>query len=287
MSATAVRDLYGVFGDPVDHSLSPEIQAVAFAQVARAAAYLPFHVTPDQLEAAFAGARTLGLKGWNVTLPHKEQAAKLVDSLEGDAAAIKAVNVVVNRGGKLVGYNTDTIAVQKSLDKIKFDVRGQRALILGAGGAARAVAYALGKAGASEVVVANRTFSRARDLCAALAEHDIEAVASPLSLSAMRELLPLSHVVVNATSVGLNAPDQSPLPATLEFDSNAVVVEMIYRPLKTKLLQHARLQHVQTVDGLEILIQQALASLSLWLNKPVDANRLAPLMRTAALEALL
>jgi shikimate dehydrogenase len=287
MTVTALRDLYGLFGDPVDHSLSPEIQAAALGVLSRSSAYLPFHVTPERLEDAFTGARALGLKGWNVTLPHKERAAELVDSLEGDAAVIKAVNVVVNRGGKLVGHNTDTVAVTKALDRVKFDIKGQRALVLGAGGAARAAAYALGHAGASEVVVANRTFSRARDLCALLSKQGIEAIASPLSGSAMRELVPMSQVVVNATSVGLRTPDQSPLPVTVDFDPGAVAIEMVYRPLKTRFLHQAREQHVQTIDGVEILVQQALASLALWLNKPVDANRFGTLMRNAALEALL
>jgi shikimate dehydrogenase len=287
MSVTALRNLYGLFGDPVDHSLSPEIQAVALHQLSRNSAYLPFHVTPDRLEDAFKGARALGLKGWNVTIPHKERAATLVDALEGDAADIKAVNVVVNHDGRLVGHNTDTLAVTKSLDRAKFDVKGQRALVLGAGGAARAAAYALGKAGASEVVVANRTFSRARDLCAVLAEAGIEAIASPLSVAAMRELVPMSQVVVNATSVGLKNADESPLPVSVEFDSSAIAIEMIYRPLKTRFLQQAREQQVYTIDGVEILVQQAIASLAIWFNKPIDANKFGTLMRNAALEALL
>src|SRR4051812_22155035 len=152
MASPAMRDLYGLFGDPVDHSLSPEIQATAFATLARQSAYLRFRIPPDQLKAAFDAARVLGMRGLNITIPHKEKAAELVDSLEGDAAAIRAVNVVHNRDGKLVGFNTDTLAVVNALEQLKFKVKGARALILGAGGAARAAAYALGKAGASEVV---------------------------------------------------------------------------------------------------------------------------------------
>ena len=287
MAALAMRDLYGLFGDPVDHSLSPDIQAIAFSTLARQAAYLPFHVPAGDLAAAFTAARTLHMKGFNVTIPHKEKAAELADALDGDAASIKAVNVVANREGKLVGFNTDTIAVTKSLDKIKFAIAGQRALVLGAGGAARAAAYALGRAGASEVVVANRTFSRARELCAMLAGLGIEAVASPASVNALREMVPMSQIVVNATSVGLKSPDDSPLPATVDFDPAAVAIDMVYRPLKTRFLQQAREQGVQTIDGLDILIQQAIGSLSIWLNRTIDAGRLVPVMRAAGLEALL
>ena len=287
MAATAQRDLYGLFGDPVDHSLSPEVQAAAFQLLARSAAYLPFHVTPDQLPAAFTAARTLGIKGFNVTIPHKEKAAELVDSLEGDAAIIKAVNVVANRGGKLVGFNTDTAAVTGCLDRIRFNVRGHRALILGGGGAARAAAFALGRAGAAEVVIANRTFSKARDLAELLSNNGIEALAAPYSAASLRELLPLSQVVVNATSVGLKSPEQSPIPVTLDFDTNAVAIDMIYRPLKTRFLAHAREQNIHTIDGLDILVSQAISSLAIWLNRAVDVNKLTTVMRAAALEALL
>lgn len=283
----AFRELYGLFGDPVDHSLSPDIQSVAFGTLAKQSVYLPFRIPPELLAEGFTAARTLGMRGFNITIPHKENAAHLVDALEGDAAAIKAVNVVALRDGKLVGFNTDTLAVTRSLDKLKFQVEGQRALVLGAGGAARAAAYALGKGGAAEVVVANRTFARARELCQHLSGLGIEAVASPASPAALRELLPMSQIVVNATSVGLKAPDESPLPSAVEFDTNAVAIDMVYRPLKTKFLATAKEQGIQTVDGIDILVHQGIGALAIWLNKPVDATRLFPAMRAAALEALL
>src|SRR3712207_3744381 len=127
----AVRELYGLMGDPVDHSLSPEIQAAAFSLVAPSAGDVPFRVSARRLADAFAAARILGLRGFNVTIPHKEKAADLVDALEGDAAAIRTVNVVVRQGDRLVGHNTDTAAVLGALAKLRHDVRGQRVLILG------------------------------------------------------------------------------------------------------------------------------------------------------------
>jgi shikimate dehydrogenase len=281
-----MRELYGLFGDPVDHSLSPVIQAVAFDLLARPAAYLPFRIPAGELEAGFAAARQLGIRGLNVTIPHKERAAALVDRLEGDAAAIRAANVVVREDNLLVGHNTDTIAVRTAVERLPFDVAGQRVLVLGSGGAARAAAFALGSAGASEVVVANRTFARARDLCALLSRLGIEAVASPYVSGALRELVPMSQVIVNATSVGLHAPEDSPLPATVDFNPGTVVIDMVYRPLETRLLLHAREQGAQTIDGLEILIRQAIESLRIWLNRPIDAAWMMPAMRAAAIEAL-
>jgi shikimate dehydrogenase len=227
------------------------------------------------------------MRGFNITLPHKERAATLVDSLEGDAADIRAVNVVAARAGNFVGFNTDTLAVTRSLEKAQISAEGRRALVLGAGGAARAAAYALAKAGASEIVVANRNFARARELSSQLAGSGCDVIPSPLSAAAVRELVPLSQIVVNATSLGLNEPDASPLPFDVNFDPSAIAIDMIYRPLKTRFLMHAREQGIQTVDGVEILVHQAIGSLAIWLNRAVDPVKLFPLMRAAALEALL
>lgn len=283
----ALRELFGLMGDPVEHSLSPEIQQAAFQRVARTSAYLPFRVPPERLGSAFDAARVLNLKGFNLTLPHKEAAARLVDALEGDAQAIGAVNVVVNKDGRLVGHNTDTAAVTAALEQHGARIDGARVLVLGAGGAARAAVFALGRAGAGEVVVANRTFRRAQALAMELGKVGIVALASPLTRAAMLEIVPESSIIVNATSVGLNDPSTSPLPLDVTIDSDATVLDLVYRPLKTRLLAQAREAGAQTVDGLDVLVNQGLGALSLWLGKRVDAAKLAPIMRAAALEALL
>lgn len=283
---TALRELYGVFGDPIEHSLSPDIQAEAFSLLNRPAAYLPFRLEQGRLAEAFAAARVLGMRGFNVTIPHKEEAADLVDALEGDAAAIRAVNCVAARDGRLVGFNTDTLAVGQVLKRAGCDLSGQKALVLGAGGAARAAAFALGRAGAAEVIVANRTFDRAREVSAQLVDLGIDALAAPLSAGSLRELVPVCRVVLNATSVGLQAPDASPLPDGITFDADAVAIDMVYRPLKTRFLRQAR-EQATGIDGLDLLIEQAIGSLALWLQRPVDASRLFPRMRAAALEAML
>lgn len=284
---TALRDLFGLIGDPVAHSVSPDIHAAALSRLSKQSAYLPFQVKPENLSTALEGARALGIKGLNVTIPHKEAVAELVDALEGDAAAIRAVNVIVNRAGKLIGFNTDTFAVQAAVERQGFDVQGKRALVLGAGGAARAAAFALGRVGMTEVIVANRTFGRANELCLELSKLGIDAIASPLTPGALKELVPMAQVVVNATSVGLGNADASPLPDDVAFDLDALAIEMVYRPLKTRFLNQARDANIATVDGLDILIHQGIESLRLWLDRPIDATRIAPLMRTAALEALL
>lgn len=282
----AMKDLYGIFGDPIDHSLSPEIQAAALSLVAKQSAYLPFLVSKESLPDAFKAARALALKGFNLTLPHKEEAVKLVDELVGDAESVGAVNVVANRGGRLVGHNTDVLAVRRALEGARVSLKNERVIVLGAGGAARAAAFALGGAGAAEVIVSNRTFSRAADVANAFSQKGLEVFASPLTPAALRELVPGAKLVLNATSVGLNQAERSPLPEDALFREDAVAVDMVYRPLRTKFLRQAREQGIQSIDGLEILVQQALGALQVWLNRPIDAARLAPTMRAAALEAL-
>lgn len=284
---SAIRQLFGLFGSPVNHSLSPEVHGAAFKLLGRQAAYLPFEIAEDQLADGFAAARLLKLAGFNLTQPHKEKALELCDEVAPEAAQIGAVNVVLREGERLLGHNTDAGAVSRAVASQRADLRGQRALVLGAGGAAKAAAFALAKAGCSEVLVANRTFSRAQELASSLSEQGFEILAAPLSAASLRELLPISAVVVNATSVGQNAADESPVPEGAIFDPDAVAVDLVYRPLKTRFLAQAREQGVKTVDGLEILVEQGLGSLALWLDKAVDTTRLAPVMRAAALEGLL
>ncbi len=285
MPTTLVRTLFGVLGE--EPPLSPEMLAAALSLVSRTSACVPFRVADGRLEAAFAGTRALGLAGLAVARPLAQGAAKLVDALEGDAAAMGEATVVVQNEGRLVGHFGATVGLTMLLDQARFDCHGKRALVFGAGKGARGVAYSLARAGASEVIIANRTFQRARDLCERLSGLGAEALAAPASAAAIRELLPMAQVVVNATTVGEGAPDESPLPPSAGFHPDALVLELVQRPLKTRFIRQAQEQGAQVVDGLEVLVHEGLATLQLWLGRPVDASRLVPVMRAAALEALL
>jgi shikimate dehydrogenase len=277
----AQRDLYGLFGDPVAHSLSPALHAAAFSRLAPASAYLPFRVPAGRLAEAVAAARVLGVRGLNVTTPHKDAIATLIDGLEGDAASTGAVNVVVRRGERLVGCNTDTVAVRTALADRGANLRGLPALVFGAGGAAKAAAHALATLGA-EVRIANRSTARARALAESIRRAGGRAQVVEGDLAAH---LRACGVVVQATSVGFLDADASPISDEATLAPGAFALELVYRPLETRFLSQARRSGAVVVDGLELLVRQAVASLALWLDRDVPMDVWLPRLRAAALES--
>ncbi|MDZ7733436.1 MAG: shikimate dehydrogenase [Acidimicrobiia bacterium] len=262
-----------MIGSPIRHSLSPVIFNAAFAASGRDDVFLAFEVGEADVPAALAGARALGFLGLSVTMPDKEVAARAVDRLTPAAEALGAVNSVRVRPEGTLGHNTDGAGFVDALEAdAGLRVAGARVGVVGAGGAARAVTVALADAGASEVVVVNRT--RERAVTAA-------ALASVARVGAVDELAGVD-LLVNATSVGM-APggDQLPVPVDV-LDAGQVVCDVIYWPAETPLLRAARERGATTVGGLGMLVHQAGHSYRLWLDEepPLDE------MRRAAREAL-
>jgi 3-dehydroquinate dehydratase/shikimate dehydrogenase len=256
--------VYGVIGDPVGHSLSPLMQNAAFAVRRMDAVYLPFLV--HDLKDFLAAVEPLGIRGFSVTLPHKQRILSHLDDCDPLAQKIGAVNTVVVRGrGKLYGYNTDYVGVLRTLEQ-RIPLRGSRVLIFGAGGAARAVAFALARAGAAVCVCARRP-ARARSLAAAVGG---EAVARN---RVRREFF---DAIVNATPVGMHPlVGRSPLEAR---DLNCrLVFDTIYRPRTTKLLRLAARRGIETVSGLDMFVAQGAAQWEIWTGEraPVEAMRRA------------
>ena len=262
------------------HSLSPVLHAAAFAEFSPGSTYRPLDVAPDQLAEAIAALRTQGVGGLNVTTPHKEAIIALLDGLDAEAAAIGAVNVVARRKGRLIGFNTDVLAVRTALEWD--DLRGSPALVLGAGGAAKAAAHALASAGA-RVVVANRTRARAEALVASLPAGGLVIGDDTESLAAW---LPRCAAVVQATSVGFHDAGAAPLPDGLAFAPGAAALELVYRPLETRFLRQARAGGARVVDGLELLVRQAVGSLALWLERDVPMDVWLPRLRAEAVKSL-
>ena len=261
--------VYGVIGDPIGHSLSPAMQNAGFAARRINAVYLPFLVR--DLKDFLDAAGPLGIRGFSVTLPHKERIVDLLDDCDPLAARIGAVNTVVARGGgKLYGYNTDYVGVLRALER-RMPLRGSRVLIVGAGGVARAVAFALAQAGSSVCVCARRP-AKAKSLARAL-----EGEAVPWS-ELRRQFF---DAIVNATPVGMHPHVQeSPLDAR-ELNCR-LVFDTIYRPRVTRLLQLAARRGIDTVSGVEMFVAQGTAQWEIWTGAraPVDA------MRRAVLSAL-
>lgn len=261
--------VYGVIGDPIAHSLSPQMQNAAFHARRMDAVYLPFLVR--DLRDFLSGIEPLGIRGFSVTLPHKQKILRHLDDCDSLASAIGAVNTVVVRGaGKLYGYNTDYIGVLRALQQ-RISLRASRVLIFGAGGAARAVAFALAQSGAAVCVCARRALE-AKKLARAVGG---EAVAR----SRLRK--EFFDAIVNATPVGMfPAVERSPL-APDELNCR-LVFDLIYRPVKTKLLRLAAQRGIETVSGLEMFLAQGAGQWEIW------TGERAPLaaMRRAVLDAL-
>jgi shikimate dehydrogenase len=272
VTITASTKVAGVIGSPVGHSLSPALHNAAFAAAGADWVYGAFEVPPGRGAAAVEAMRTLGLAGLSVTMPHKEDVAAAVDELDPAAAALRSVNtIVVLADGRLRGHSTDGDGLVAALRHGEADPAGKRVAVLGAGAAGRAVVDGLRRAGAAQIVVVNRSGDKA-DAAAELA-----AGRGRVGTSAeIRDC----DIVVNATSVGMGTED-------LPFDVSLlrpghVVVDLVYHPLDTSLLRHARQRGARTIDGLEMLVHQAALQQELWLGTLADTR----VMRAAAVREL-
>ncbi len=255
--------LCGIFLHPAGHTRSPAMHNAAFAALDIDAVYLAFDVPPARLGAAIAGARALGVRQLAISLPHKQAVMAHLDAVDDVARTIGAVNTVTRVDERLLGANTDWLGIARALGR-ETELAGRRAVVLGAGGTARAAVYALTRGGA-RVRVLNRTPERARALARELGAEG----AGPLSALADEA----HDVLVNTTSVGL-ASELSPVPAeALRPDS--VVLDAVYDPLETRLLRDARARGARTVSGKWMLVEQALEQLRLWTGRAPDAAVLA------------
>lgn len=250
----AQTQLYGIIGNPVWHSLSPIIHNGAFRRMGLNAVYLAFEV--KDLKEALSGIRELGIRGVSVTLPFKNQIIPFLDKVEDVAGKIKAVNTLLNEGEKLTGYNTDWRGALEALEE-KVDLNGKRVVLLGAGGAARAIGFAL-KTRDCEVIISNRTIDRGAGLA-----KELMCIHQPLSSIEGLDV----NVIINATSAGMYPCDEgSPLPKKV-LKKGMTVMDIVYRPLQTKLLRDAEEIGCQTINGLEMLSHQGAAQLEIWTGK--------------------
>lgn len=256
----------GVIGWPVEHSLSPAIHNAAFASLGMDWAYVPLPVAPGAMRAAADGLVGLGFRGANVTMPHKTEAADLADELAEDARRLRAVNTLVVDRDRLHGHNTDTPGFDRFLRRdAGFDPAGRSALVLGAGGAARAVALALALAGAAELRVAVREVGRADDLLLAIEGMELDVEVVPFDEAGGRR----ADLVVNATPVGADGRSCPPLPALAR---DVLVVDLLYRPAVTPLQVRAREAGAEAFGGLGLLLHQAALSFELWTGTPAPLD---------------
>jgi shikimate dehydrogenase len=257
---TGATRLAAVIGSPVRHSLSPVLHNAAFEAVGLDWVYVALEVAEGRVPEALAGMRALGIGGLSVTMPHKEAAAAACDRLAGDAAALGAVNCVVPDGDELVGHNTDGPGFVAALAADGVDPAGMACVVLGAGGAARAVALSLARAGAAEVAIVNRTAARAEQAVALLGE--VGRVVDPASAP---DVVRAAGLVVNATSIGMGEPSAAELPVDpAVLHEGQVVADIVYRPLETPFLHEARNRGATGVNGVPMLVHQAAVAFELW-----------------------
>jgi shikimate dehydrogenase len=266
--------IFGVIGYPIEHSLSPVMFNAAFEELKMDCKYYAFKVEPDKLAEALYGARALGFGGLNVTIPLKEKAAKIVE-LEETARLIGAVNTIDLKDFK--GYNTDGIGALKALEKHGIEVEDKRILILGAGGAARAIAFQLAMKKAA-LVIANRTESRA----IALADEVRKVgIALGTGLENLKSIISKMDILINTTSVGMFPNVNETLVTSELMHPQLAVFDIVYNPLETKLLKEAKKAGAKTIPGIDMLIFQGAEAFKIWLKKEAPLNAMERAVKQA------
>ena len=274
----------GLIGDPIEHSMSPAMHNAAFKNRGLDYVYLPFRVAKAQLGEAILGVKALNIRGLNITIPHKVSVIPLLDELDPLAEKIGAVNTIINNDGVLKGYNTDAHGFLRALLEQDIEPDGKSIVMLGAGGASRAISFILAERGANLVILnrqleldwavklgnsISRTFGR-------------EVKALELNEQNLAPVLRKANILVNTTSVGMSPnTNETPIPARL-LESDLVVFDIVYNPVKTKLLTEAESAGAKAISGLEMLVWQGALAFEMWtgLTAPLE------IMRKATIRAL-
>ncbi len=270
----------GVIGWPIVHSLSPGMQAAAIRAAEADYSYIAMPVRPEELREAVKGLRALGFRGFNVTIPHKTEIIKLLDEIDEDARRIGAVNTVINEKGRLLGRNTDVCGFLLGLSRLGAEVRGRRAVVLGAGGAARAVIWGLLREGAAGVAVAVRNPAKAKEALADFSgELEIMAWDGPAYEGALRS----ADILVNTTPLGMTPKTEDAPPVDWELvRPGAFAYDIIYTPARTRFLREAEAHGHPVQNGATMLVGQGAEAFRLWTGIRPDENA----MEEALLKAL-
>ncbi len=258
--------LCGIIGDPVEHSMSPAMHNAAFRKLGLDYLYLPFRVKREDLGKAIEGMKALNIRGLNVTIPHKVAVLRFLDKLDPLAEKIGAVNTIVNDNGVLIGHNTDAAGFLQALLKNGIEPQGKNVVILGAGGASRAVSFILADRGANLVII-NRLLELdwAEELADSLSRtFSREVAAMELNKKNLAGALEKTDILVNATSLGMS-PNTDETPVTIDLlRPNLIVVDIVYNPIKTRLLREAEAAGAKTVSGVDMLIWQGAIAFEKW-----------------------
>jgi shikimate dehydrogenase len=266
-----VKKLFGVLGNPIGHTMSPAMHNDLFSLYNMDAVYLPFQVKEEDLQAAVDGLRAMGAVGFNVTVPHKSEIIPFLDEVDELAASIGAVNTVVNENGKLIGYNTDGLGFLKGIHATVSELKEKRILVIGAGGAARAIYFTLAKEKPIQIDIANRTVEKAVRLIEDC-PYDISGRA--LTLEEAGKLVGEYDMFIQTTMMGM-APKITEQPLSLQnVSKQSVVCDIIYNPLETSFLQEASERGATVQNGIDMFVYQGALAFEKWTGIFPDIQRM-------------
>jgi len=265
----------GLIGFPVKHSVSPAMHNAAFKKLRLDWEYELFEVEPKDLKEALGGMRALHIAGFNVTIPHKETIVTLLDEVTKVARIIGAVNTVVNQEGKLVGYNTDGAGFIDSLKAdAKINPKGKKVVLLGAGGACRAISVMLAEAEAKEITITDTIAAKAEELANYVGAYfETECVPAKPASQTLQKAIDKADILVNTTPVGMHPKvEQSPLDKKIKLTPHLLVYDIVYNPAETALIKQAKAAGCKTCSGLGMLVRQGALAFTIWTGKeaPVD-----------------
>lgn len=267
-----MKKIYAVIGDPIAHSMSPAIHNDAFEKEIMDAEYIAFHVKPDGLGDAVRGMKAIGICGFNITMPHKETIIPFLDEVDDLSRAIGAVNTVFNKDGRLIGYNTDGIGFIKALEEeLTGDLTKKKTLIIGAGGAARAIYFTLVKEGVKQIDIANRTKDRAVNL---ILECPYDNQSTAVTFAEAEQRMAEYDLIIQTTSIGMS-PNSKDAPLNVaNIKESAFVSDIIYNPLKTKILMDAEQNGAKIQNGVGMFVYQGAIAFQIWTGIMPDTTRM-------------
>lgn len=266
MNVTWDTDIYCLIGHPVSKSLSPILHNNFFELIDKNCLYLVFDVEEENLKTIIDGIKVLNIKGFNVTLPYKINIIDYLDEISDEAKLIGAVNTVKNERGKLIGYNTDGMGFIRSLHMMDLDIKNKNMLILGAGGAANAIATTLALNGAKKIYINNRSIERAKRLAEKIKYQFPNTLVEYGGVDLIGVKKEKIYMIINCTSAGMY-PNVDDIPIILDgFSDDLIVYDLIYKPRNTKLLKVAQDKGYRTINGLYMLINQGLYSQKIWID---------------------
>jgi shikimate dehydrogenase len=274
----------GVIGNPIEHTLSPAIHNAAFNHLKLDFVFLAFRVKAADLENAVRGMRGLGIHGLNVTMPHKSTVISFLDEVDPTVKFLGSANTILNKGGKLSGFNTDGVGALKAFRENDTELSEKKVLLLGAGGAAKAIAFALAEE-VGELAILNRAAEKAKKLAEALGRmFNKKVVGGALSPDAIAKNLRGSDVLINATSVGMHPEANQSIVTPQWLRSDLTVMDIVYNPVETKLAKDAKAAGAKVISGVEMLIYQGAASFEIWTgcSAPIEVMRRAALNKLSS-----